>query len=129
MQQSTRLSPNRRTDPAAPKEDAALNLKPLGHYKSKLEARLRELNERLGKIETSLDQPGNKNIEDQATERENDEVLESLGDAGLTEIRMIQAAMRRIEDGSYGECVQCGEQISADRLELLPHAPRCRYCA
>lgn len=103
--------------------------KPVTYFKEKLETRLKELNLRLGAIENSLDQPGNKNIEDQATERENDEVLEGLGDAGLMEIRMIHAALKRIEDGVYGECVVCGADISPERLELLPHAPRCRNCA
>lgn len=104
-------------------------MKDVAHYQERLQKRLDELSRRLGKIESSLDQPGNPNIEDQATERENDEVLEGLGDAGLTEIRMIHAALHRIEDGAFGECVNCGAEISEERLDLLPHAPRCRHCA
>ena len=104
-------------------------MKPVAYYKEKLENRQRELEARLHKIEDSLEEPVNPDVEDRATERENDEVLEGLGGAGLAELRMIQAAMVRIEKGEFGICVNCGEEISEDRLELLPQAPRCRQCA
>ena len=104
-------------------------MKPVEYYKEKLEARLAELGVRLVKIEHSLDEPANPDFEERATERENDEVLEGLGEAGLAETRMIQAALKRIADGSFGICVNCGADISEERLELLPYAPRCRLCA
>ena len=99
------------------------------HYRQKLERRLAELDTRLDKIEHSLDAPKDPDFEEQATERENDEVLEGLGGAGLAEIRQIRAALRRIEAGEFGVCVKCGEAISADRLDLLPHTAFCRNCA
>ena len=98
-------------------------------YEKRLRNRLRELNERLEAIEDDLDEPADQDAEERATEREGDEVLENLGNAGLAEIRMIQAALARIEDGTYGICVACGEDISEERLEVVPHAPRCRHCA
>ncbi len=97
--------------------------------KSQLEARLTELNERLHGIEDVLDETPNHDDEDRASEREGDEVLESLGNVGLKEIQMIEAALKRIEDGSYGECAKCGEVISEERLDLLPYTPLCRLCA
>ena len=57
-------------------------MKPVGYYKEKLENRQRELEARLHKIEDSLEEPVNPDVEDRATERENDEVLEGLGGAG-----------------------------------------------
>ena len=60
---------------------------------------------------------------------ENDEVLEGLEDAARTEIRMIRAALQRIEDGTYGVCVSCGEDIAPGRLEALPATPLCVKCA
>ena len=68
-------------------------------------------------------------VEDRATEREEDEVLEGLGTAGLKEIEMIEAALARIKDSVYGECTKCGEAISGQRLDLLPYTPLCRNCA
>ena len=56
-------------------------------------------------------------------------MLESLGNAGLLEIRMIQAALDRIADGTFGDCVACGEPISEERLNAVPHAARCTSCA
>ena len=87
-----------------------------------------ELTSRLGKIEADLDQQPNPDSEERATERENDEVLEGLGLQGQMELKAIDAALRRIADGSYGTCVRCGGPISAKRLEAVPHAAVCSEC-
>lgn len=97
--------------------------------KAQLQARRQELEEKLAEIEDALDEPVNKDPEDRASEREDDEVLERLGVTGLQEIEAINAALKRVEDGSYGECVTCGEKISDARLDLLPYTPKCRKCA
>ena len=97
--------------------------------KSKLLARLSELDQRLARIEESLEAPHNSDFEEDAVEREGDEVREQLGEAGLLEVRQIQAALKRVRDGSYGICVNCGREISAERLDAAPAAARCRYCA
>ena len=98
-------------------------------YKAKLEARLKELDVRLHHIDDELDEPVSTNWDEAATEREGDEVLEEMGQEGLKEARAITAALKRIEDGSFGVCVQCGEEISAERLDAVPYAPLCRNCA
>ncbi|MFP1630111.1 TraR/DksA family transcriptional regulator [Zhengella sp. ZM62] len=101
----------------------------VAYFKNKLLARQAELRERLAEIEHDLDEPASADTEERATEREGDEVLESLGNQGMEELRRIDAALKRVEDGSYGDCVKCGEEISVDRLELLPATPFCRNCA
>jgi DnaK suppressor protein len=40
----------------------------------------------------------------------------------------IDAALRRLEEGSYGDCFECGDQISEARLRALPFAVRCKDC-
>ncbi|MDP6786804.1 MAG: TraR/DksA C4-type zinc finger protein [Rhodospirillales bacterium] len=45
------------------------------------------------------------------------------------EIKRIEAALKRIEDGEYGFCLSCGEDIPAERLELDPATPVCVDCA
>ena len=45
------------------------------------------------------------------------------------EIRRIDAALQRIEDGEYGYCVTCGEEVATKRLELDPATPNCIDCA
>jgi RNA polymerase-binding protein DksA len=66
---------------------------------------------------------------EQATERENDEVLESLGNASAEELAKIKYALKRIENGEYFYCSACGEEIPAARLELLPFSTHCVACA
>lgn len=64
-------------------------------------------------------------LADSATEtylRELDGGLEANAGHLLDEI---EAALGRIEDGSYGLCVTCGKPIATERLEAVPYAPRC----
>ena len=42
--------------------------------------------------------------------------------------QQIRAALRRIDDGVYGECLNCGEDISYPRLKIKPEAPLCMDC-
>lgn len=44
-------------------------------------------------------------------------------------IRQIDAALIRMDEGEYGWCVECGEEISPKRLDSDPAAPRCSACA
>jgi RNA polymerase-binding transcription factor DksA len=88
-----------------------------------------ELSQRLVKIDAELDQPHSTMFAEAAIEREGDEALEDLGAAGLQEIRMIEAALDRIDAGTYGICVSCGDEISEERLNVLPATPKCRDCA
>ena len=102
---------------------------PIETRKAQLEARRDELTGRLRRIDDELDQPVSESFSEQAVEREEEEVLEDLGAAGLREVRLIEAALDRIEHGSYGTCVRCGEPIGDDRLDVVPHTPFCRDCA
>lgn len=104
-------------------------MKPVEHYERVLRRRRDELQARLRVIESDLDQPVPADWDDQAIEREDDEVMEGIGVAGLNEIRAIEAALKRVADGSYGICVACGEEIAEERLDAVPYAPRCRNCA
>ena len=45
------------------------------------------------------------------------------------ELQRIEASLKRIEEGDYGYCVACGEQIPLRRLELDPPLPTCVTCA
>jgi RNA polymerase-binding protein DksA len=54
--------------------------------------------------------------------REIDYTLEDNSGQVLTEI---DAALKRIEDGSYGVCASCGKEIAVERLEAHPWASLC----
>ncbi|MEC9431293.1 MAG: TraR/DksA C4-type zinc finger protein [Pseudomonadota bacterium] len=104
-------------------------MKPVSHYQTLLETRLAELEGRLRRIDEDLDQGRPSDFEEQATAAENDEVLESLGETGLQEIRGVRAALDRVAQGTFGDCVNCGEKIAEARLDLVPHAAVCASCA
>ncbi|TDX29217.1 TraR/DksA family transcriptional regulator [Rhodovulum visakhapatnamense] len=97
--------------------------------KRQLLKRLAELDGRLQDIEAELDTHQSKDWGELAVEREEDEVLQGMGSSGLAKVRQIRAALARLEDGSYGFCVRCGDEISAERLDLVPATPFCRICA
>ncbi len=44
------------------------------------------------------------------------------------EFEQVLAARRRLHDGTYGVCVDCGENIQPKRLEALPATPYCTAC-
>ena len=94
--------------------------------KERLRARRDELTASMATIEDQLDEPVPKDWDDAATETENDEVLQSLGETEQAEVRRIDAALSRIEDGTWGTCVNCGEPIQDKRLALLPETPALR---
>ena len=104
-------------------------MRDFAELKAWLENRLGELDARVHKIEDRLDDPASKDWEDQAIEREDIEVLEDLGNAGLKEMELVRAALGRIDDGSYGTCLKCGDDISMERLKAVPYAALCRDCA
>lgn len=85
-----------------------------------LDVRLRRIDDDLGTARTA--------DEDLAVEREDDEVLESLGEAGLAELRAIEAALERVKLGRFGICAKCGEPISEERLRAVPQAALCMEC-
>ncbi len=94
-----------------------------------LESRLETLDRMLHEIEEELDSHQSRDWSELAQEREADEVLERQGVAGKAEMAAIRAALQRIEEGSYGACVRCGDDIARERLDLLPHTPLCAACA
>ncbi len=104
-------------------------MRDIAPYRKALLDRLAELDTRLHRIEAELDEPTSKDWEESAVEREGDEVLEQLGQKGEAEIARIRAALQRMRDGTYGECVRCGEEIAEARLSTLPDTPLCRSCA
>ena len=104
-------------------------MKTTAERESQLRARLAELDTHMRVIEDALDEKPNPDVEERAVERESDEVLEGLGNAEMQEFRTIEAALARVTDGEYGYCVDCGDKISEERLDVLPATPKCRKCA
>lgn len=74
-------------------------------------------------------EPVEKDFAEQATQSENDDVLAALDDEAQRMIMQIDAALSRIEQGTYGICKACGEPISNERLQALPYITLCIDCA
>ncbi|MEL7449871.1 MAG: TraR/DksA C4-type zinc finger protein [Pseudomonadota bacterium] len=100
--------------------------------REKLLARRLELKTRVDKIITDVthaEGPLPSDFAEQAVERENEEVLDALGEAGEAELRAISMALARIDSGDYGMCTGCGEDIPRARLDVLPFSDKCVHCA
>jgi RNA polymerase-binding transcription factor DksA len=97
--------------------------------KQRLEKRLVVLMREARAIDAELHEPGNPDFEERAVEIEGEEILEGLGKVALDEIGQIKSALTRIDLGTYGVCVICGEDISDARLNAVPFAAKCIKCA
>lgn len=96
---------------------------------SRLESMLTEMEARQARIAQDLAEPLNPDSSEQAVEKEDDAGLEAQGTLLAREIASVQRALARIEQGRYGECVRCGEEIAPARLEARPEAALCIDCA
>lgn len=97
--------------------------------RASLQQKMERLRQRLEKIDHNLRQTPDSDSQEQAQERENDEVLEHLGQSGRDELSLLHAALERMDTGSYGICLQCGKRIPIQRLEVLPYTTTCMKCA
>jgi DnaK suppressor protein len=71
------------------------------------------------------DQERDPEYEENAQAELADYTLSSLMESQRREVMLIDAALRRMDMGVFGECVDCGIEIPLDRLEALPFAIRC----
>ena len=55
-------------------------------------------------------------------------LLESLGAQDSNRLQMINNALDRIKQGTYGRCLVCKEEIPEERLEAIPYAFMCINC-
>ena len=52
----------------------------------------------------------------------------ALRDKADKELVLVEAALGRLDDGTFGRCLRCGQEIAAGRLEALPWAAYCIAC-
>ena len=97
--------------------------------KARLEAELAELEDRLSRLDRDLSEPPDPDSSERAVQMEDDDALEGQAALVAQEIASVRRALERIEDGSYGQCVKCGEEIAEGRLEVRPEAALCIDCA
>ncbi len=71
---------------------------------------------------------GDQHLADHASEMFDREVDESLEENAELIVREIDAALERIDAGTYGICVRCGQPIPEERLAAVPYAVLCVPC-
>ena len=104
----------------------------LNHFKQLLDseqARLQELLARTGKHLYRREEPYNADFAEQAVETQNNEVVEHIDQEAQASLDQIEKALHRIANGSYGVCLQCGEDINTERLRAIPYTDVCIRCA
>ena len=94
-----------------------------------LEEKLATLEKRLAGVTKDITKTLSSDFAEQATERENDDVLEEIARESQVSIAKIKSALQRLADDSYGYCVACGNEIQEGRLEAIPEATHCVKCA
>jgi DnaK suppressor protein len=99
---------------------------------------LRDLKEKKASIVKRISQFYNESKEmetntaqdlvDKAESSYTKEFLLSLSDAERENLELIDAAIKRLESGDFGDCQLCGNVIGSKRLNVLPWTPYCIDC-
>lgn len=100
--------------------------------RSMLEARRQHLTDQLREqmrgVRAAAEDRGGPNAEDLSEEDTQSEIDLALMQMASETLRAIEAALRRLEQGKYGNCTACGSPIPEGRLRAMPFAVRCKEC-
>jgi DnaK suppressor protein len=99
---------------------------------SRLESLRQELVQRKQRVTRDLahtEHGLSRNLTEQAVEVQNDETLHAIDTATDVELAEVDEALRRMGEGEYGVCRDCGQPIAPLRLARLPQAVTCAACA
>ena len=108
---------------------AAIPIATLASLERSLWDRRDQLSRRVGTIDADLRSAHDRDSQERAGERENDEVLMQLDEMSLAELDQIREALQRIQNGTYGTCAGCGsrsEWIACRRSQRPRRASRAR---
>lgn len=108
-----------------------MDKKLLAQYKDRLLALRRELAGEVSNLREEglqLGTDGTQDIADDAANTYARQMLLGMGERERAVLREIDAALDRIDEGVFGTCEDCGEEISLPRLNALPYATLCVDC-
>jgi DnaK suppressor protein len=107
----------------------------LDELKASLATRSRQLREEIRATLIKSDSEQYAMIGDQVRDLEDDSFADLMVDVNLAEIdrdlqelRLVEAAQLRMDEGLYGHCESCGSPIDIERLRAAPFASRCFDC-
>ena len=72
--------------------------------------------------------PGPRDEADESVRLEAQDEAFRMAESDAREVAMVDAALARMRDDTYGECIDCGDEIDEKRLIALPTAARCMSC-
>ena len=108
-----------------------MDKKKLETFKKKLETRQQELRRTVVRNEQdgrTADEDTAQDIADRAANSYTKEFLFSQSNNDRQLLQMVDGALGRIREGTFGECVSCGKEINAKRLEAVPWTRHCIEC-
>jgi DnaK suppressor protein len=108
-----------------------MDKKKLEAFKKRLETRQQELRRAVSRTQQdgrSADEDVAQDIADKAASSYNKEFLFHQSNNDRQLLMMVENALARIREGNFGECVSCGEEINAKRLEAVPWTRHCIGC-
>jgi DnaK suppressor protein len=103
----------------------------LNELREALVAKRRQLETEVGRsalYEKGLDEDSTKDLGDQANTAYTREFQFELGNGDRRLLREVMTALRKLDEGGFGECERCGEPIAEKRLDALPFARYCIEC-
>jgi DnaK suppressor protein len=99
----------------------------IGRFKVLLESRLEALWDRVRNRNAIAIENTADTMDEVRLAEDRDLAIQILG-RDFAEIRLVEAALTRIEEGAYGYCLRCDEPIRVNRLCVMPHATFCITC-
>jgi RNA polymerase-binding transcription factor len=108
-----------------------MDKKKLEQFKKKLETRQQELRRNVTRTQQdgrSADEDTAQDIADRAASSYTKEFLFSQSNNERQLLQMVEGALDRIREGTFGECISCGKEINAKRLEAVPWTRHCIEC-
>ena len=103
----------------------------LAHFRKALLDKRRQLEDEVGRSALygkGQEDDSIKDLGDQATTAYTREFLFELGNGDRRLLKEVVTALRKLDEGGFGECERCGAPISEKRLEALPFARHCIDC-
>jgi RNA polymerase-binding transcription factor len=103
----------------------------LVHFRQALIDKRRQLEDEVGRSALygkGQEDDSIKDLGDQATTAYTREFLFELGNGDRRLLKEVVTALRKLDEGGFGECERCGEPIAEKRLEALPFARHCIGC-
>ena len=108
-----------------------MDKKKLEYFKKKLESRQQDLRRMVSRTELdgrSVDDDSAQDIADKAASSYNKEFLFHQSNNERQLLQMVEGALSRIHEGTFGQCISCGEEINPKRLEAVPWTRHCIAC-